>query len=80
LRAAYGGVAATPLLAAELERAAVGLPWREPSTPRRLRDALAELGSPLDDQRGSAAYRRAMIGTLLERFHFETSGASEVSP
>lgn len=79
LRAAYGGVAATPLHAAELERLALGLPWREPSTLRRLREALAELGSPLDDQRGSAAYRRAMIGTLLERFHAETSG-SEVSP
>jgi xanthine dehydrogenase small subunit len=79
LRAAYGGVAATPLVAAELERLALGLPWREPSTLQRLREALAELGSPLDDQRGSAAYRRAMIGTLFERFHVETSG-SEGSP
>ncbi|MEY2934465.1 MAG: hypothetical protein RL033_5214 [Pseudomonadota bacterium] len=79
MRAAYGGVAATPLYAAELERLALGLPWREPSTLRRLREALAELGSPLDDQRGSAAYRRAMIGKLFERFHAETSG-SEVSP
>jgi xanthine dehydrogenase small subunit len=79
MRAAYGGVAPTPLYAAELERLALGLPWREPSTLRRLREALAELGSPLDDQRGSAAYRRAMIGKLFERFHAETSG-SEVSP
>jgi xanthine dehydrogenase small subunit len=74
LRAAYGGVAATPLLVTELELLAKGLPWREPSTLRRLQEAVSELGTPMDDQRGSAAYRRAMVSKLLERFHAETSG------
>ncbi len=75
LRAAYGGIAATPLLVTELGRVAQGLPWAEPATLRLLCEALHDLGTPLDDQRGSAAYRRAMTGKLLERFHLETSGS-----
>jgi xanthine dehydrogenase small subunit len=78
LRAAYGGIAASPLYVPELERLALGLPWREPSTLRVLREALHDLGTPMTDQRGSAEYRRAMVSKLLERFHAETS-TSEVA-
>jgi xanthine dehydrogenase small subunit len=78
LRAAYGGIAATPLRAEALERAAVGRSWRSESSLRVLLEALRDLGTPLGDQRGSAAYRSAMIEKLFERFHAETSaGASK---
>ena len=78
LRAAYGGIAATPLYVPELERLATGLLWRDPATLRLLCEALHDLGTPQADQRGSAEYRRAMVSKLLERFHAETS-ASEVA-
>jgi xanthine dehydrogenase small subunit len=70
LRAAFGGVAATPLRARAIEARALGRPWT-----RDLIDALmAELdglGTPLTDARGSAAYRRRMMGKLLEKFFVE---------
>jgi xanthine dehydrogenase small subunit len=73
LRAAYGGIGATPILAEGLERAALGKPWRSESTLQLLLDEVRGLGTPLTDQRGSAAYRSAMIEKLLERFHAETT-------
>jgi xanthine dehydrogenase small subunit len=71
LRVAYGGVAATPLRAHEAEQIALGKPWN-PHTLGQLLAALAALGTPMDDHRGSAAYRRAMIGKLCERFYAES--------
>lgn len=71
LRIAYGGVAATPLRAATVEERAIGRPWTQ-ATLGMLIEALAEVGTPLDDHRGSAAYRRALMGRLLEKFWLET--------
>jgi xanthine dehydrogenase small subunit len=68
---AYGGVAATPLRATAVEAMAVGRPWTR-ETLAVLREALAAVGTPMSDHRGSAAYRRAMIGSLLEKFFEET--------
>ena len=73
LGAAYGGIAATPLRAGTLERLALGKPWRSEATLQLLLDAVRGLGTPLSDQRGSAAYRGAMVEKLLERFHAETN-------
>jgi xanthine dehydrogenase small subunit len=73
LQAAYGGIAATPLRARALEHSAIGKPWRSEGTLRLLLDAVRGLGTPLSDQRGSAAYRSAMVEKLLEQFHAETS-------
>jgi xanthine dehydrogenase small subunit len=73
LGAAYGGIAATPLRAGTLERLALGKPWRSEATLRLLLDAVRGIGTPLSDQRGSAAYRGAMVEKLLERFHAETT-------
>jgi xanthine dehydrogenase small subunit len=73
LRAAYGGIAPTPLRATMLEELAAGQPWNE-ATLATLCDAARALGTPLSDQRGSAAYRRAMIEKLLQRFYAETTG------
>jgi xanthine dehydrogenase small subunit len=71
LRAAYGGIAATPLRASEVERLAVGRPWTA-DTITLLTAALEGIGTPMSDHRGSAAYRRAVAGKLLERFFDET--------
>jgi xanthine dehydrogenase small subunit len=73
LRAAYGGIAATPLRARALEDAARGMPWNEQSI-EALQETLVDLGTPQSDHRGGAAYRRAMIGKLLAKFHADTAG------
>ena len=67
-----GGVAATPLRATATEAALVGRPW----TADTVRDAAAVLrgeGTPIDDHRASAAYRAAMLGQSLLKFHTETA-------
>lgn len=73
---AYGGIAAVPLRAFELERLAVGRAW-DADTVAELVRAARELGTPLSDHRASAEYRRAMIGASIERFHADTSRAAE---
>lgn len=83
LRVAYGGIAATPLRASELEQQAQGQPWSA-QTVQALRPALDALGTPLGDLRGSAAYRRALRFGLLEKFWADSarqlSLASAASP
>jgi xanthine dehydrogenase small subunit len=67
-----GGVAATPLRATATEAALVGRPW----TVDTVRDAAAVLrgeGTPIDDHRASAAYRAAMLGQSLLKFHTESA-------
>jgi xanthine dehydrogenase small subunit len=78
LAIAYGGVAAMPLRATAIEQLALGKPW-DAGTLGLLREAAAELGTPLSDHRASAAYRRAMLGSLLERFFWETSDRAEAA-
>lgn len=71
-RLAYGGVAATPIRAHEAENAVVGSAWSE-ATLRTAVAALERAGTPMTDHRGSAAYRKAMVTRLLERFFHETT-------
>jgi xanthine dehydrogenase small subunit len=71
LRVAFGGIAATPLRAYAVEQLALGKPWQR-STLAELLLALESLGTPMSDLRGSAHYRRALIGRLLEKFWTET--------
>jgi xanthine dehydrogenase molybdopterin binding subunit/xanthine dehydrogenase small subunit len=71
-RLAYGGVAPTPVRALRAEEALIGKPWCEPT----VRDILPVLGgefTPISDVRGSATYRRGLIISLFEKFHFETT-------
>ncbi|MFJ9316572.1 xanthine dehydrogenase small subunit [Pimelobacter simplex] len=61
-----GGVAAMPIRATVAEQALVGVPWTaEGIAPAAA--LLAAAGTPLDDHRASAAYRRAMLGQALPR-------------
>ncbi|SEQ93351.1 xanthine dehydrogenase small subunit [Microlunatus flavus] len=76
-RIGLGGVAATPVRARTTEDALVGRPW----TPEGAAEAAAALGSegtPLDDHRASARYRRAMLRQSLLKLVSEqqTDGAS----
>ncbi len=65
-RIGVGGIAATPLRATAAEAALEGQPWTE-QTARSAAAVLAEEGTPIDDHRASAAYRRAMLAASLVR-------------
>jgi len=73
-RAAYGGVAETPVLVSAFERALLGRPWN-PSAVRAAQDAVAGMLTPLSDHRGSAAYRLAVAQSLIEKCWWETREA-----
>lgn len=75
LRAAFGGIAATPLRATQAEARAQGMPWNA-ATQELVAGALGNLGTPLSDPRGSAAYRKAMIVSLFEQFCVDVGEAS----
>jgi xanthine dehydrogenase small subunit len=79
LRMAYGGIAATPIRALAAEQLAQGKPWNQ-DTLGQLQSALQSLGTPLNDHRGSASYRRALITKLLERFYFESNAPAAPTP
>lgn len=70
-RLAYGGVAPTPALAPSAQEALEGRVW-DRAALEAARRALAEEFRPISDLRGSAEYRRLLIGNLLERFFEET--------
>jgi xanthine dehydrogenase small subunit len=78
LRAAYGGVAATPLRAYAVEERACGKPWSAETLALLLRE-LDGFGTPMTDHRGTGDYRRAMIGKLLEKFCAETAFRAEAA-
>ena len=70
-RAAYGGVAATPVLVAGFWQQLRGAVWNRSA----MRMAQEEIGSalkPIGDHRGSAAYRLAVAQSLVEKFWWET--------
>ena len=74
-RLAYGGVAATPVRALEVEASLVGKPWNA-DTVSRAKVGLERAFTPISDLRGSAAYRQKLIVNLFEKFFF---GTQEVS-
>jgi xanthine dehydrogenase small subunit len=69
-RIGLGGVAATPIRATATEAALVGRPW-DAASAARAAAVLREEGTPLDDHRASADYRRAMLGNALLRLQAE---------
>ena len=75
-RLAYGGVAATPVRALEVEASLVGKPWNA-DTVRGAKRELEHTFTPISDLRGGAAYRQKLVVNLFEKFFFET--AQEVS-
>ena len=69
-RLAYGGVAAMPARARKAEQALLGKPWCAETVKEVLPLLEAEF-TPISDPRSSAEYRRALITSLFEKFHFE---------
>jgi xanthine dehydrogenase small subunit len=72
VRLAYGGVAPTPVRATEAERVLEGTEFR-PSDVQHAKESLRRNLNPIDDHRGSAAYRLTLAQTLLEKFHYEVA-------
>ena len=66
-RLAYGGVAATPARALEVEIFLTGKPWNA-DTVRQAKPKLRATFTPLDDLRGSASYRKVLVANLFEKF------------
>jgi len=77
LRAAFGGVAARPVRAKEVEAALIGKPWTL-ETARAAATAVRQSVSPIDDARGSAAYREAVCVNLIEKLWWETAGPQDI--
>ncbi|WP_299922493.1 FAD binding domain-containing protein [uncultured Nocardioides sp.] len=77
-RIGLGGVAATPLRARATESALEGRPWTA-ETVEAASLVLANEGTPIDDQRASAAYRSAMLGNALRAWWCEAWGEGESS-
>jgi xanthine dehydrogenase small subunit len=75
-RIGVGGIAATPVRATATESALEGRPWT-PQTARSAGEVLRQEGTPIDDHRASAAYRRATLATALLRLHAD--GAAPAS-
>ena len=73
-RIAFGGVAATPVRVPSAEAALTGRVWDQAAVGAAQRAITATL-RPLDDHRGSAAYRLAMAQSLLEKFLCQTRAA-----
>ncbi|MEA3033772.1 MAG: xanthine dehydrogenase small subunit [Sphingomonadales bacterium] len=69
-RIAFGGMAGIPARAAGCEAALTGRAWTK-ATVESAAQALANDYQPLDDLRGSAAYRRTVAANLLRRLWAE---------
>jgi xanthine dehydrogenase small subunit len=75
-RIGLGGVAATPVRALATEAALEGRPWSR-ETVRVAAGVLRQEGTPIDDQRASAGYRAAMLGTSLLKLYAQQSRQEE---
>jgi xanthine dehydrogenase small subunit len=73
-RVAFGGMAGTPKRAGRCEAALSGKPWSL-DTVEKAAAALGNDFTPLDDLRGSAAYRLEAAANLLRRIWHEGEGA-----
>ncbi|RYF26221.1 MAG: xanthine dehydrogenase small subunit [Comamonadaceae bacterium] len=75
-RIGAGGVAATPARARSTEAALAGQPWAA-ATFERAAAVLQEEFQPISDMRASGAYRRSVLGSLVQRFWLEHQGGAQ---
>jgi len=75
IKIGLGGVAATPLRAVATEEFLTGRPWT-PDVVIEAARILNEEGTPISDHRASAAYRTAMLGASLRKFHAENPSST----
>jgi xanthine dehydrogenase small subunit len=71
-------VAATPVRARKTEAALRGHPWNRQTLEQAISTLRAEF-EPISDMRASAAYRRQVLGNLLERLWLQTQGHEEIN-
>jgi xanthine dehydrogenase small subunit len=71
-RLGLGGVAATPVRAPLTEAALTGQPWNA-ATASHAGAVLTDEFTPISDMRASAAYRRQVLGHLMQRAWLESS-------
>lgn len=76
-RIAYGGMAATPKRAGQVEAALIGQPWTL-ATVETAMAAYDEDFQPISDMRASAGYRMMVAKNLLMRFFLETTTTQPV--
>jgi xanthine dehydrogenase small subunit len=72
-----GGVAATPVRAVRTEAALLGQRWT-PDTVQKAQAVLRQEFDPISDMRASSAYRREVLGNLLQRAWLESTGQTEI--
>jgi xanthine dehydrogenase small subunit len=77
-RLAYGGVAATPIRALNVESMLIGKHW-DIHTVQEMKPILKETFTPLTDLRASADYRKRLIANLFEKFFVEMGGIDSYS-
>ena len=70
-RICFGGMAGTPKRATHVEAALAGRPWT-PATVMEALPAFEQDFLPIDDMRGSAAYRMQVAKNLLVKYFHET--------
>lgn len=73
-RIAFGGMAGTPLRAAQAEAALLGAQW-DAQTIEAAAAAMTQDFAPLSDMRASASYRMDAAQNMLRRYFAELSGA-----
>jgi len=75
-RIAFGGMAATPKRATNVEEALIGRPWTMDTIEEAVQ-AFAQDYQPITDMRASADYRLLAAQNLLRRFFLEATGQGE---
>ena len=73
-----GGVAATPVRAHQTEAALRGQAWNADTVMAAVATLRGEF-KPISDMRASAAYRRTVLGNLLQRFWLESQGLQAIN-
>jgi xanthine dehydrogenase small subunit len=73
-----GGVAATPVRAAQAEAVLRGQPWTAEAAKQAAAALRAEF-QPIGDMRASAAYRSEVLGNLMQRFWLESQGVQHIN-
>ena len=76
VRAAYGGMAATPKRAGATEAALIGADLDNPASWAPALAAMSADFAPLSDMRASSAYRSEVAANLVKRALMEISGAA----
>jgi xanthine dehydrogenase small subunit len=76
IKIGLGGVAATPLRATATEQFLIGKTWTS-EVVAEAADVLNAEATPISDHRASAAYRTAMLGASLRKFHAENPGNAD---